>query len=427
MFNLTVMMEICGISTCVGHITGTDSSNSFFSYDDIYLSTPDCRSISISLPIEKKHFSPEETKCFFEGLLPEGFTRRCVAERLCADESDYLTLLSVLGSECLGAIKIVDPINGEIKAAYRPLEDHEITALAAEGASESAEFVSKSHLSLTGASGKVGLYYDYEKHQWYLPIGDAPSTHIIKQSHVRLKRIVANEQLCLLTAKNVGIDVPNSFILQLNGSDDADILFATERYDRKMQDSKRMLNHMPVPYRLHQEDFSQALGIAAINKYEKNGQHYLKRMFDTIRKNCSDPLHDQLKLWDLCVFNYLIGNTDNHIKNVSLLYSEDLRSIHIAPAYDIVSTVVYERSTENMAFSIDGIYDIRQISRDHFANEAKLCGLGAKMALRRFDDMVDKFADALNHATNDLDNLGFHDARSLSHQILDKGGIHHYI
>ena len=30
MFNLTVMMEICGISTCVGHITGTDSSNSFF-------------------------------------------------------------------------------------------------------------------------------------------------------------------------------------------------------------------------------------------------------------------------------------------------------------------------------------------------------------------------------------------------------------
>ena len=79
MFNLTVMMEICGISTCVGHITGTDSSNSFFSYDDIYLSTPDCHPISISLPIEKKRFSPEETKYFFEGLLPEGFTRRCVA------------------------------------------------------------------------------------------------------------------------------------------------------------------------------------------------------------------------------------------------------------------------------------------------------------------------------------------------------------
>lgn len=53
-------------------------------------------------------------------------------------------------------------------------------------------------MSQTGASGKVGLYYDEEK--WYLPIGEAPSTHIVKQSHVRLKRIVANEQLCLLTA-----------------------------------------------------------------------------------------------------------------------------------------------------------------------------------------------------------------------------------
>ena len=59
MFNLTVMMEICGISTCVGHITGTDSSNSFFSYDDIYLSTPDCRPISISLPIEKSVSVPK--------------------------------------------------------------------------------------------------------------------------------------------------------------------------------------------------------------------------------------------------------------------------------------------------------------------------------------------------------------------------------
>ena len=34
----------------------------------------------------------------------------------------------------------------------------------------------------------------------------------MKQSHVRLDGIVTNEQLCLQTAKNLGIDVPDSFV-----------------------------------------------------------------------------------------------------------------------------------------------------------------------------------------------------------------------
>ena len=71
----------------------------------------------------------------------------------------------------------------------------------------------RSHLSLTGASGKVGLYYDAAGKQWYLPKGTAPSTHIVKQSHIRLSGIVANEQLSLRTAYYCGIEIPDSFII----------------------------------------------------------------------------------------------------------------------------------------------------------------------------------------------------------------------
>ena len=70
--------------------------------------------------------------------------------------------------------------------------------------------------------------------------------------------------------------------------------------------------------------------------------------------------------------NYLIGNTDNHIKNFSLLYSEDLKSVRLAPAYDIVSTMIYPSSTENMALSIDGICNINEITRTSFEKEAIL-------------------------------------------------------
>ena len=187
----------------------------------------------------------------------------------------------------------------------------------------------------------------------------------MKKKEERLKKIVVNEQLCLLTAKYLGIEITESFIVTTDG-DDENVLFATKRYDRKFMKDDKMLNGMPVPRRLHQEDFAQALGIAAANKYEKNNEGYLKKLFDVIRSHSADPMTDSLKLWDICIFNYLIGNTDNHIKNLSLLYSEGLKIVRLAPAYDIVSTIIYKSSTENMALSIDGICNINDITRASF-------------------------------------------------------------
>ena len=309
-----------------------------------------------------------------------------------------------------------------ISPEYRELSAEDVYALASEGATESAELVTKSHLSLTGASGKVGLYYDAKSEKWYLPIGEAPSTHIVKQSHVRLKKIVTNEQLCLLTAKNLGIDIPESFIVTTDNNEEH-VLFATKRYDRKFVNGNRTLSGMLVPHRLHQEDFSQALGIAASNKYEKNNEGYMKMLFDVIRSYSADPMTDALRLWDICVFNYLIGNTDNHIKNLSLLYSEDLKSIRLAPAYDIVSTMIYESSTENMALSIGGIYNINEITRESFEKVAVQVGIGKKMAMKRFDSMVCGFSDAMNQAKAELKQQGFEQVEQISEWIMKKGGI----
>lgn len=423
MRKLSVFVEINGNNECVGAISGTDSNDACFTYADTYLANPEHRAISIGLPLEEKTFNAQRTRIFFEGLLPEGFTRRCVAEWMHMDENDYMSILAGLGRECLGAIKILDVIDEKIVPEYRKLSAEEVYNLAIEGATESAELVTKSHLSLTGASGKVGLYYNEKEEQWYLPIGEAPSTHIVKQSHVRLKKIVANEQLCLLTAKYLGIEIPESFIVTTDSADEEAVLFATKRYDRKFREDNRMLNGMPVPYRLHQEDFAQALGIAASNKYEKDNEGYLKMLFEVLRMHSSDPMADSLRLWDICVFNYLVGNTDNHIKNLSLLYGEDLKSIRLAPAYDIVSTMIYESSTENMALSINGIYNINEITRDSFEKAASQVGLGAKLAMKRFDTMVSGFPDAIIQAKEVLKAQGFDQVEQICEMIMQKGGI----
>lgn len=206
-----------------------------------------------------------------------------------------------------------------------------------------------------------------------------------------------------------------------------DILFATRRYDRKFDEDSAVLNGLRVPYRLHQEDFAQALGIAASDKYEKNGAAYLKRSMNLLRSFSSDPIADQLKLWDICIFDYLAGNTDNHIKNLSLLYSKDLKSVRLAPAYDIVSTMVYDSSTEDMAMSIGGIYNINDIDEKAFEREALNVGLGKNMALKHFDKMVAGFCDAIDKASFTLMSQGFEYVDVIKQEILQKGGIKSYL
>lgn len=424
MRKLEVYIEEDGDFVLAGQIQGETWEDARFIYEKSYLENQSHQPVSISLPFQKDAFSPFETRCYFEGLLPEGYTRRCVAGWMHVAEEDYLSVLAGLGNECLGAVRICEPGAGGCSPSYKKISREELLEFAKEGASKSAQFLAKAHLSLTGASGKTGLYYD-NKDGWYMPFGTAPSTHIVKQSHVRLSGIVANEQLCLRTAKILGIDVPESFIISVGTGEH--ILFATKRFDRLMQEDSRVIDGKKVPFRLQQEDFAQALGVPASQKYEKIGDSYLKRVFTLLRQYSDNPVEDQLKLWDICIFNYLIGNTDNHIKNIGLLYGKDRRTIRLAPAYDIVSTMIYEESTEQMAMAIDGELDIRKITKESFRAEARHIGLGERIAMRRFEQMQNSFERALAQAKEEIQDAGYPGVEEIYEKILRKNQPNHHL
>lgn len=419
MRELSVYIELNGIQTLIGKIAGESYLDARFCYEREYLDNKDAAAISISLPLQQEDFSPAKTKNFFESLLPEGFSRKAVANWMKADENDYISILAELGKECLGAIKIVEGQDDEV-SGYELLSAKRVKALAAEGATKSTEILLETHLSLTGASGKVGLYYNAADKTWYLPKGDAPSTHIVKQSHVRHKQIVLNEQLCIQTAKRIGITVPESFIVSQGSQADEDILYATARYDRPLSNNKE-LDGLKCPYRLHQEDFAQALGIFAADKYEKIPSGYMARMFELLRNNSSNPIEDQIALLRIIIFNYLIGNTDCHVKNFSLLYSEDLKSKRLAPAYDLVATRVY-RTTSNMSFFIGDELNIAKINRSKFEMAASEIGLSSNLVLNYFDDVANKLEKAMADAAEKLAEKGFENAISLKNEILKSGG-----
>lgn len=410
-----VRIEINGAMVHAGSII-----NGQFIYDSQYADSPSAAPVSISLPIQNTPFTEEQTKRYFDGLLPEGFSRKCVAEWMHVSESDYLSILAGLGRECIGAIQIIgdEPVQ---KSEYKKLSLEEVRSLAAEGATRSARLVTESHLSLTGASGKVGLYYDRNADAWYQPLGTAPSTHIVKQSHVRLRAIVINELLCMKTAEKCGISVPECLLIDTGGTDDGSILFASKRYDREFSGECVSCCDLPVPKRLHQEDFAQIMGLDSSEKYEHDGCSYISGMFDVLKKYSAAPLEDRIRLWDILMYDLLIGNTDNHLKNFSMVYSSLFTTPRLAPAYDMVSTTAYESGTRHLSLRIGGAETLDEISEQSLKYAAHQVGIGENMAMERFYGLQSKFENCLRETSLELTDRGFLQAEALCDRILKTG------
>ena len=150
-----ISIEISGEQVPVGVITGDAPESVCFQYAEAYLTRSAAAPLSISLSLGREPFSPARTRAFFDGLLPQGLHAKVRRAMDASGRGGYLSILCCLGRECLGAIRVTDG-EEEPKAGYERISASQIRELAAEGATKSAELVTKSHLSLTGASGKVG-------------------------------------------------------------------------------------------------------------------------------------------------------------------------------------------------------------------------------------------------------------------------------
>ena len=228
-------------------------------------------------------------------------------------------------------------------------------------------------LSLAGAQDKLAIHI--ANNQTSIPLGGAPSTHILKPSFNHFADVVVNEHLCMVLARAVGLPAA---VTEVGAAEGIDYLLV-ERYDRI-----RVAEHSIE--RLHQEDFCQALGIASENKYQNEGGPSLKQCFELIRETSSVPIADLTSLLDAAIFNFLIGNNDAHGKNFSLLYTPGPGSgtqTRLAPFYDMLSTAYYPELSNKMAMKIGGEYLSEKVSTASFDQFAEDAGLSKPIAKRR--------------------------------------------
>ncbi len=341
----------------VGHLIQDDGGQMAFDYVQSWLNKPGATPLSQSLPLRMERFKRNECRGFFAGILPEESKREIIARNLGISARNDYAMLEQIGGECAGAVTFIPAGQAlpERNYSYRTLSSSELAAILKELPKRPLLAGEKGiRLSLAGAQDKVAVRIEGDEIS--LPLGGAPSTHILKPGMEHFAGLVFNEALTMNLA--TAIDMPAAKV-ETRIVEGIEYLLV-ERYDR----THRQSGEATVLERLHQEDFCQAQNIVSEMKYQKEG-----------------------------------GPSDAHGKNFSLLYhgvgTANLE-IRLAPLYDVVNTIHYHELSKNMAMKIGGEYLSERVTPRDFEKLAEEAGLAKPLVRRRVPELAEAIIAGLD-------------------------------
>jgi serine/threonine-protein kinase HipA len=316
---------VCLHDMVVGFLLQDRNQKMSFSYQKEAI-----EAISLSMPLKEKTFDDKNCRKFFRGYLPEDPKRLdAMCQEIGSHQKETFQLLKQYGKECNGAITFC-PISEVSEFPENPL-------IQAHVHNANKDFkLSDSFGLFSGNDLKIPVCIIEDKVATKDP--GSPSTHFLKISD---KNKITNEYLCLLMAKDLGISSVTAKLYPLK----KEFGLLVDRYDRKIID----FHHVQS---FHQEDFLQALGYFASYKFEWDKGPSLKECFAILQKTIV-PAVARLQMVKRVMFNYLIGNTQAHGKNISLLYLNQSKPI-LAPLYSVVATL---DDSQKMAMKI-GEHDV---------------------------------------------------------------------
>jgi serine/threonine-protein kinase HipA len=358
-----------------------------FTYGDHWRSLAAAYPLSLSMPLVVGEHEHARIEPWLWGLLPdnEAILARW-GQRFHVSPRNAFALLSAVGEDCAGAVQLVRPdrvdeilqddsqhvewlTEADIAERLRTLRKDQAAWRLAR---DSGQF------SLAGAQAKTALLFDGQR--WGVPYGLTPTTHIVKPPMDALDGHAENEHLCLALARALGLPAANSEVLKFED----EVAIVVERYDRaRSVDTIR---------RLHQEDLCQVLGLPPTKKYQNEGGPGCAEMSEAIRTHSGEAEEDAWTFARAITLNWIIGGTDAHAKNFSMLIGAGGRA-RLAPLYDVASTLPYDFDPKKlkMATRIGGTYLLEDVYARHWSRFASELRLPAAKVL----DMAKTMADTL--------------------------------
>lgn len=378
-----------------------------FRYLESWLTHPQGRPISLSIPLSRDEQHGDAVLTYFDNLLPDNdVIRRKIVDRLGAASTRPFDLLAVIGADCVGALSITaqplelpgdgvvaTPLSaGEIAQVIR---QSRITSLL--GMEENDGF----RISLAGAQEKTAL--TWWQGQWCKPHGQTPTTHIFKpvinlhqQMQIDLSNSVDNEFFCLRFLHHMGIPVANA---QIATFDDQRVLIV-ERFDRRTVSGQI--------FRLPQEDMCQALGQSSGSKYQDHGGPGIKEIMALLLTS-EQPVQDRKIFMKCQLLFWLLAAIDGHAKNFSLFLKP--AGYQLTPIYDVMSAYPYfgqgnmQPKKIKMAMAVYGEntrYHWHNIYRRHWFSTAAAIGYDEQSMADMIDAVIADTDGALGKTVREL-------------------------
>lgn len=235
-------------------------------------------------------------------------------------------------------------------------------------------------VAVPGVQTKLSMDRETTKDGGRLTIVGLRGAYILKPPSSEYPYLPENEDLTMSLARLAGIDVAPHGLLPLASGE---LAYVTRRPDRTIARGRKI-----VPLVRHMEDFCQITEHLTEHKYRGS----MEQVARTIRTYSSYAGNDLARLLDLLVFVFLTGNADMHLKNFSLLYDGESRSL--APAYDLLSTrlaIPESVDPEELALPLNGKKS--RLHPDDFVAFLKSAGLTETQfarTLRRFSSKMER-------------------------------------
>jgi serine/threonine-protein kinase HipA len=345
-------------------------------------------------------------KNFFSNLLPEGELLEGLSQTHQISKFDIFGLLKKVGRDCAGAMIIADSDQPVIDDSvhfdidgYQQIRNEDLNQQIIDSRHAKVPLMfldRKPRMSLAGVQNKIGVYIDANENLM-LPHQSQPTSHILKIGDPRYPGMAANEYFCMQLARAAGLTVPDTHFRRL-----PEPVLLVHRYDRDWTQVAGTIK------RRHQIDACQALNLPPNQKYEQPAYEYAPTgatlpNIISLAKLCDIPSAALTTMLNWVLFNYLIGNTDAHAKNLSFLIdraSDPARSIGrhasivIAPLYDLVCGSVY--GLNDFAQNIGKEDELALISTNDWREFAKLTGTSPKLVKRLGEVLVKQISQKLD-------------------------------
>ncbi len=339
----------------VGYIALAKTGLCVFEYADEWL----IKGFSISpfeLPLEKRVFIAKPRPFeggfgVFDDCLPDGWglliLDRFLQQRgINLNKLTILDRLALVGSTGRGALEF-RPDKGVL--SQQEYADFEKLAIEAEQILNSEDYFGEGIEEFQYRGGSPGgarpkIFTHYNGREWLVKF----------KAKYDPKNIGQLEYNYSILAKKCGVEMPKTNLFEGK-------YFGVERFDRK--DDKKLhvvsvAGLLGADYRIPSIDYSHIFKVCLILTHNVN---------------------ELWKVYRLMVFNYLIGNKDDHAKNFAFIYYNN--EWHFSPAYDLLP------SDGLNGYRTTSINDNIEPTKDDLIKVAVSAGLNKKEVQDSFDEM----------------------------------------